>query len=167
MTHTFKGCVSSISSQYWCIYVDIFLKPSCVTTVFSWGFLCENFNCTVHMFLHLYDMPITVAMRSKAWTVFARSNAGIMGSNPIQGMDVCLCVYSVLCCPVCRWRPCDALITRPRRPTVCVKMITKLKKRPGSNKGLQSHWWMNEWMKWIYDIFQQSFWLTLDPVNAM
>jgi hypothetical protein len=32
--------------------------------------------------------PITVAERSKACTVFARSEAGIVGSNPIQGMDV-------------------------------------------------------------------------------
>jgi hypothetical protein len=40
--------------------------------------------------------PITVAARSKAWTVFARSNAGIMGSNPTQGMDACVCVYFVL-----------------------------------------------------------------------
>jgi hypothetical protein len=37
-----------------------------------------------------------VAARSKAWTVFARSNAGIVGSNPTQGMDVCIvCVYYV------------------------------------------------------------------------
>jgi hypothetical protein len=32
--------------------------------------------------------PITVAARSKTWTVFARSKAGIVGSNPTQGMDV-------------------------------------------------------------------------------
>jgi hypothetical protein len=36
-----------------------------------------------------------VAALSKARTVFARSNAGIVGSNPTQGMDVCVCVYSV------------------------------------------------------------------------
>jgi hypothetical protein len=29
-----------------------------------------------------------VAARSKAWTVFARSDTGIVGSNPTQGMDV-------------------------------------------------------------------------------
>jgi hypothetical protein len=39
--------------------------------------------------------PITVAARSKAWTVFARSNTGIVGSNPTQDMDVCMCFYSV------------------------------------------------------------------------
>jgi hypothetical protein len=34
--------------------------------------------------------PITVAAQCKAWTVFARSNAGIVGSNPTQGMDASL-----------------------------------------------------------------------------
>jgi hypothetical protein len=43
-------------------------------------------------------LPITVAAWSKAWTVFARSKDGIVGSNPTQGMDVrIVCVYS-LCC---------------------------------------------------------------------
>jgi hypothetical protein len=41
-------------------------------------------------------LPIKVAARSKAGTVFARSNAEIVCSNPTQGMDVCIvCVYSV------------------------------------------------------------------------
>jgi hypothetical protein len=32
--------------------------------------------------------PVTIAERSKAWTVFARADAGTMVSNPNQGMDV-------------------------------------------------------------------------------
>jgi hypothetical protein len=32
--------------------------------------------------------PVTVAERSKACTLFARSEAGTMCSNPTQGMDV-------------------------------------------------------------------------------
>jgi hypothetical protein len=70
-----------------------------------------------------------MAARSKAWTVFARSNAGIVGSNPIQGMDDCarsFCVCVVLCVG-------SGLATadpRPRNPTVCAKEITKLNKRP-------------------------------------
>jgi hypothetical protein len=42
--------------------------------------------------------PITVAARSEAWTVFSRSNTGIVDSNPTRGMDVCvvLCVDSGL-----------------------------------------------------------------------
>jgi hypothetical protein len=43
----------------------------------------------------LFLEPITVAERSEAWTVFARSNAGIVGSNPTQGMDVYVSVYYV------------------------------------------------------------------------
>jgi hypothetical protein len=64
-------------------------------------------------------MPITVAARSKAWTVFARSNAWIVGSNPTQGMDVCIaCVYSVF---VLGWSPLQEVL-----PTVY--MIKQLKK---------------------------------------
>jgi hypothetical protein len=66
-------------------------------------------------------LPIPVAARSKAWVCF-RSLAGIAGSNPTGGMDVCLlwvlcvvrslCVglitrpeesYRVLCVWVCSW----------------------------------------------------------------
>jgi hypothetical protein len=48
------------------------------------------------MNLRIIDLPNTVAARSKAWTVFTRSNSGIVGSNPIQSMDVCIVwVYSV------------------------------------------------------------------------
>jgi hypothetical protein len=41
-----------------------------------------------------------VAARSKAWTVCARSDTGIVGSNPTQGTDVCVrlfYVYVALC----------------------------------------------------------------------
>jgi hypothetical protein len=33
--------------------------------------------------------------RSKAWTVFTRSNAGIVGSNPSRGMDVYVRLFCV------------------------------------------------------------------------
>jgi hypothetical protein len=35
-----------------------------------------------------YREPVTVAERSKGCTVFARSEAGTVGSNATQGMDV-------------------------------------------------------------------------------
>jgi hypothetical protein len=59
-------------------------------------FFC-HFVILISYYSTLYDLVvIRVAAPSKAWTVFARSNAGIVGSNPIQGMDVCIvCVYSV------------------------------------------------------------------------
>jgi hypothetical protein len=48
--------------------------------------------------------PFTVAARSEARTVFARSNTGVLGWNPIRFIDVCylfhvcvvLCVVSDL-----------------------------------------------------------------------
>jgi hypothetical protein len=53
------------------------------------------------IFIPVTYMPITVAPQSKAWTVFARSNTGIVGSNPIWGMDVYVRFILCLCCPVC------------------------------------------------------------------
>jgi hypothetical protein len=44
--------------------------------------------------------PVTVADRSKACTVFARSEAGIVGSNSAQGMDV-WCLFVCVCVCVC------------------------------------------------------------------
>jgi hypothetical protein len=42
---------------------------------------------------YVEQKQVTVVERSKACIVFARSEAGIVGSNPTQGMDVwCLCV---------------------------------------------------------------------------
>jgi hypothetical protein len=73
-------------------------------------------------------MQVTVPERSKACTVFARSETGIVGSNFTQGMSVWY-VYAFipcLCCSVFRYMPCDELITRPWSPTVC-RMIMKLK----------------------------------------
>jgi hypothetical protein len=40
--------------------------------------------------------PVTLAAGSEARTVFARSDAGIVGSNPTQGMHL-FCVCVVLC----------------------------------------------------------------------
>jgi hypothetical protein len=38
-------------------------------------------------------LPVTVARWSKAWAVLARLDAGIVGSNPTQGMDVYVYMY--------------------------------------------------------------------------
>jgi hypothetical protein len=75
--------------------------------------------------------------RSKAWTVFASSKFGVVGSNPTRGMDVCVrlfCVCAVLCvgCSLeTGWSPVQGVL-----PTVC--RIKHLKRRPWS-KGLQIH----------------------------
>jgi hypothetical protein len=83
-------------------------------------------------------MSFPVAALSKTWNAFAHSNAGIVGSNPTWGMDVCVrffCVCVVLCVGsglATDWYPVQGVL-----PTVW--KIKKLKKRPRSNKGLYSH----------------------------
>jgi hypothetical protein len=57
-----------------------------------------------------YNEPITVAVRSKAWTVFAHLNTGIVGSNPTRGMDVCVHLFCVL---VAALRQADPLSKEP------------------------------------------------------
>jgi hypothetical protein len=48
--------------------------------------------------LYLAFKPVTVAERSRACTVFARSETGIVGSNSTHGKDIwCLCVCTFLC----------------------------------------------------------------------
>jgi hypothetical protein len=59
-----------------------------ITTVIYGVILGNDYPIVLHR-------PITVAARSKARTVFARSKARIVGSNPTEGMDVCVCVSSV------------------------------------------------------------------------
>jgi hypothetical protein len=88
-------------------------------------------------------MPATVAAPCEAWTVFSHSNTGDVGSNLTRGMDVCLrlfCVFAVPCIGsglATGWSPVQGVL-----PTVY--RITKLKKRPGPNKGLYNRW-MNEY----------------------
>jgi hypothetical protein len=86
----------------------------------------------IFLWLVNFNMSVTVAERSRACTAFAHSEAGIVGLNPTQGMDV-WCVYVfILClyCSVFRQRPCDELITRPRSPTICKNDHETEKQRP-------------------------------------
>jgi hypothetical protein len=79
-----------------------------------------------------------VAARSKARSIFARSNTGIVDSNPTWGMDVSVhlcCVCAVLCVQVEALQQADP---PQRSPTDCVKH-EETEKRPSSNKWPQSY----------------------------
>jgi hypothetical protein len=59
-------------------------------------------TCSAHIILldliTLIITGVSMTERSKASTVYDRSNIGIAGSNPASGMDVCLCFCVVLSC---------------------------------------------------------------------
>jgi hypothetical protein len=51
---------------------------------------------SVNVWVHGIEIvPITAATLFKAWTVFARSNIGVVLSNTIRGMDICSLVFCV------------------------------------------------------------------------
>jgi hypothetical protein len=77
--------------------------------------------------------PVTVAVRSEAWV----SAGWLLGSWVRIPLKAWMYVRGFLCCIVlCRWRPCDGLITHPRSPTVCLNSPRNLLhvKRPRSFK---------------------------------
>jgi hypothetical protein len=98
-------------------------------------FMLEWFrdHCSDSYILHPVKQPtpITEVTRSKAWTVFARSNTGIVGSNPTRGMDVCVrlfCVCVVLCVGsglATGWSPVQGVLQTVYR-------TKRVKKRPRS-----------------------------------
>jgi hypothetical protein len=71
--------------------IEEYVVVAC-SKVFIW---VEVFGETKPNFISNTVVPVTVAQRSKACTVFARSEAGIVGSNSTQGMDV-WCVYTFI-----------------------------------------------------------------------
>jgi hypothetical protein len=63
--------------------------------LYLYRFSVFNFHGT----LLITQQPVLMAKRSEASTAFRHLNIGIAGSNPTQGMDVCLRL-SVLRCPM-------------------------------------------------------------------
>jgi hypothetical protein len=94
-------------------------------------FRCSYSGVPLNTRPYRLEMPVKVTAPSKAWTVFARSKAGIVGWNPIQDMDVCVrsfCVCVVLCLgsgPPTGWS-----LRRGQEPTKDCRAID---------------WWKNEW----------------------
>jgi hypothetical protein len=76
---------------------------------------------------YMVEQSIAVVARPKAWTLFSRSNTGVVGSNPTQGIDICVrlfCVCVVLCVGsglATGWSPARGVLPSVYR-------ITKLKK---------------------------------------
>jgi hypothetical protein len=90
--------------QYW--FPEMKLKRSETISFFFlylliFTILCLK-NSRVCSWFSFYSVwvQITAAARFKSWTVFDRSNTGVVGSNPTRGVDVYMrlfSVYVVLC----------------------------------------------------------------------
>jgi hypothetical protein len=68
-----------------------------------------------------------MAARSKTGTVFAGSNTGIVASNPILGMNVCVRLFyvsAVLCVQVAALRQADPPFKESYRPCERSKLET-------------------------------------------
>jgi hypothetical protein len=98
--------------------------------------------------------PTTVATRSKAWNVFTRLNAGTVGSNPTQGMDVYVCVYSAFMLS-CVWVAALLRADTPSKESYRLyKKLRNWRRGQGLIKGSRAiDEWMNKniltRMKWI------------------
>jgi hypothetical protein len=81
-----------------------------------------------------------MAARSKAWTVFARSNAEIVGSNPTQGMDV----FVLFCVYVAALRRADPPSKESYR--LCKKDYETEEEARAQQRAVEPL--MNEWKEW-------------------
>jgi hypothetical protein len=110
-------------------------RISCLWSFSVWSTVGNRKQTYIVTFLYTStsDGRSQTLSKSRAWTVFARSNTGIVGSDPTQGMDVCVRLFYVcvfLCvgsCLATGWSPVQGVL-----PTVC--RVEKLKKLPRSSK---------------------------------
>jgi hypothetical protein len=91
-----------------------FSHPTRRPNSFVFGCLIWNLFITLINTNYSHWMPVPVAERSKA-RVYGRSLAGVAGSNPPGGMDVCL--LWLLCCQVEVYAKGRSLVQRS--PTDC------------------------------------------------
>jgi hypothetical protein len=83
--------LSASPLAYVCLVISIVIKFYDTAYILTSIWQLLTWFSSVSLYL-----PITMAARSKAWTVFARSNTGVVGWNPIRSMDVCVrlfCIY--------------------------------------------------------------------------
>jgi hypothetical protein len=87
--------------------------------------LSLNINCNTTNIICIKGVYVcvTVAVRSEAWVL----SGWLLGSWIRIPLKAWMFVRVFLCCVVlCRLRPCDGLITRPRSPTICLNRSRNL-----------------------------------------
>jgi hypothetical protein len=123
-----------------------------------------NINLKIYIFVKVQFM----VARSKAWTVFAFSNVGIVGSNPSEGMDVCVCVYSVFvlsCVQVAALR--RAYNSSNESYRLCKKWLRNWRRGQGPYKTYKSNWKKNtSWKMRSFILIFEMEWLFLDNITS-
>jgi hypothetical protein len=104
----------------WTVSISQLISNFDIEIRFIWW---QDFLGCIHMFQGVTNKqeiwmklmqhpPVTVVEQSKACTVFVRSEAGIVGSNPTQGMDgdiyVCVCGFFFMF--VTSWSPAQGVL---------------------------------------------------------
>jgi hypothetical protein len=119
---------------------------------------CFKITCIFKVFSMLKMGALSLAARSKAWTAFARSNTGVMGSNSTRGMDVC--VYSVFvlsCVKVAALR--QAHGTSKESYGMCTGLRNWIKSGEDPTKCCRSiDEWINEW-RWRQQALPKRWYL--------
>jgi hypothetical protein len=117
--------------------ISVYVSFVCSFCVLS--YVCVK---TFHVFIgaHFSVLSMSIADHSD------RAVKGMNRLRPLEHWDCgfkshsrheCLSAFILcLCCSVCRCRPSDGPIPRPRSPTDCI-LIKKLKKRPRSTRAVQ------------------------------
>jgi hypothetical protein len=148
----FEPCFQCASTSiWWEMFVSARIRA---------GSRFKRFLCFVLIDVRCLRLPQVADHWSKAWTVLSRSNAGVVGSKPTRGIDICACVY-----PICISLRVGSGLTMSwssvQEVLQTVYRIKKLGKRPeihglnGSKRGFCEHRFIktaknfniNQWLK--------------------
>jgi hypothetical protein len=100
--------------------------------------------------------PIAVAAQSGTWSVFARSNAGIVGSNPTRVMDVYVRLFCVCAVLYVGSGLATGWFSSKESCRLCIG-LRNWKSGHGQHRAVQpltngrTNEWMNEWMNLLHD----------------
>jgi hypothetical protein len=138
---------------------------------------CGNMDWShlVDIFAHGNESsPVTVSERSEEYTVFTRSQTGIVGSNPTQGIDIwCVCAFLCVCVVLClgrglstSWSPVQGVLPsvnyqETEKSALCSKMGARGRKNESSDFiGVDRLDWLSDSRRLIDVLFcEASLWL--------
>jgi hypothetical protein len=146
---------------------------------------CTSFFCEMTTFEKLYEVlfefhaeqawyPVLVEFKIKlADQIFSKGSQYQKSKRWDRRFEShsrhgCLCAFILcLCCPVCRQRPCDGLITRPKSPAVCVIRLRNWRRGQGPTNVCRAiDEWLNEHLEQIREGcgYLMCYWILKIPI---